>query len=248
MESCPPPDEPEERCRSILGAAVDARDTECVLAVLRHKGYERPSGKNNDLCMPLAIESNELGFVQALVAAKVKLYRDERNTLKPFWSPKHNALVLTCSLTDRFGSHLGRCGLLRLILSNLTEDDKRRISFATALGYIFDVFCKSDCEDHARYLLSEFAHILLDSQRLVVASANGQALAVRMLLEHGAVVRVRDEHVADDCYNALQAACLNDHLDVVRLLIQHGLKVNYVHSLHGTPLTSAWQSGHMRIG
>lgn len=70
MKSRPSPDEPKERCRSILGAAVDARDVGSVRVILAHDGYENSVGKDNALCMTLARTSGESEIVQALVAAK----------------------------------------------------------------------------------------------------------------------------------------------------------------------------------
>jgi hypothetical protein len=39
MESLPEADAPNERCQSLLGAAVDARDVTSVQAILAHRGY-----------------------------------------------------------------------------------------------------------------------------------------------------------------------------------------------------------------
>jgi hypothetical protein len=156
MDSNPNLDEPNERCRSILGAAIEARDVGSVRAVLKHGDCRKTLGKDNSICMTRAIESDELEIVQALVEAKALLYKAKTNTTTYYAVPKNNALLLACSEPYMFGSHLGPYGLLRLLLSSLSREDKVNESCIQALEFALEESCGSGDLEVFNLLKMEF--------------------------------------------------------------------------------------------
>jgi ankyrin repeat protein len=301
MESHPQPCEPKERCRSILGAAVDAQDIKSVLAVLSHKGYENSPGKDNALCITLATESNELEIVQALIAAGARPYKAKVSATKHHAAAKNNALMLASSQPDKFASSLGHFGLLRLLFGSLSSEEKVTDSCIMAVRFTLEETCKHGdlktfdlmisvlgaassrmlCEasssgnqqlvwsilqtgtqinelctisgeymtplvaaskaghEHiVRILIRQGADPGVRGSSLVPASANGHISIVRILLEYRIEVDATDPYAVIP-RNALQAACLKGHLDVARLLIQNGAKVDDIYFAQDTPLVLA---------
>jgi ankyrin repeat protein len=273
MESHPQPDEPNERCRSILGAAVDAQDIKSVLAILSHKGYEDSLGKDNALCVTLAIESDELEIVQALVAAKAKRYKAKVTAVNHYAAAKNNALVLAGSQPDKFASSLGRFGLLRLILGSLSGDDQATASCTTAIQYALEAVCKHGDLEVFHSICEGLTSFNTSSRMLFHASASGNQQLVQAVLKRGdprqgwplvwasagghtSIVRTLLEHGSDanaiDCrkrpyHSALQHACSKGHFDVARLLVQHGAQINNVWLVSETPLFMACELGHEKI-
>jgi ankyrin repeat protein len=71
------------------------------------------------------------------------------------------------------------------------------------------------------------------------AAAAGRAAAVKVLLEHGADVRLKDKDGQTAVYGAVAA----QHLQIVRLLLQHGCDINVTDNDGHTLLIVAAQSG-----
>ncbi|GAB7327580.1 hypothetical protein MBLNU13_g11434t1 [Cladosporium sp. NU13] len=239
MQSQPQPDEPEERCRSILGAAVDSRDVKSVQVVLSHKGYESSFGKDNGLCLTHAIESGELDIVQALVAAKVKPYKAHVNSVIHYAAAKNNALVSAGSQPDKFASSLGRFGLLRLLSGNLSSEDKDSYSYIKAVQYASEEVCKyGDLE--AFNSLWEGVTWPLDSFGVLFeASASGNQDLVRTILHRGVDV---NHSRGRERLTALHAASKAGHEDVVRVLLREGADPRI-----GSPMVCASAGGHASI-
>jgi ankyrin repeat protein len=244
MQSLPLADEPEERCRSILGAAVDARDIESVLAVLSHKGYEKSLGKDDGLCMAHAIESDELEIVQALVAAKSKPYKVKVSATKHHKSSKNNALVLAGSQPQKFASSLGRFGLLRLIFGSLSGEDKFIASCTNAVQYALEEICNHGDLDVFNLLYEWNTLLTVSSHMLCDASHSGNEQLVRSILRRG--VNINGEQ-ADKSHGRtttpLSAACEAGHEHIARLLLLEGAS----HQSIPCALIGASERGHERV-
>ena len=275
MQSQPRPYEPGERCRSILGAAVDSRDIKSVQAVLSYKGYESPLGKGNSLCITLAIESGELDIVQALAVAKVKPYKADVGSISHYAAAKNNALLSAGSQPDKFASTLGRFGLLRLLSGSLSSEDRGTNPYIMAVQYAMEEVCKyGDLE--AFNSLCEGITLPVDSiSMLVEASASGNQQLVCKILQrgvnvnyyrdyerrtalnaaskagHGDVVRVLLLRDADPSIGfPLKLASAGGHASVVHALLEHGVDVNATdpHSaLRHSALQYACMNGHLDI-
>lgn len=239
MQSQPQPDEPEERCRSILGAAVDSRDTKSVLAVLSHEGYENSLGKDNGICITHAIDNGELEIVQALVAAKAKPYKADVKLISHYAAAKNNALVSAGSQPEKFASSLGCFGLLRLLSGSLSSEDKGASSCIIAIQYASEEVCKyADLE--AFNLLSEGITSPGASHRMLMeASASGNQQLVRIILQRGVDVNQFNGYGR---LTALDAASKAGHEDVVRVLLLKDADPNL-----GCPLVLASAGGHASV-
>ena len=220
MESLPRPDEPEERHQSILGAAVDARDIKSVLVVLSHEGYENSLGKDKALCMTLAIENDEFEIVQALIEAKAKPYKVKVSAIEYYAATKNNAMALAASHPDKFNSSLGRFGLLRLMLSNLSDEDKSHQSCINALGYMMSELCKSGNLEECNSLYRGISPIATP-QMLCEASRSGNLQLVQSILKNG--IGINEQGILNRfTANALSVASQAGHEDVVRFLLREG--------------------------
>jgi hypothetical protein len=106
---------------------VGSRDIRSVRAALKRKGYENSLDRGNRICLALAIDGKSLEIVQALVEADAKPCRATRRptppVLSPLWAPKNNVLLFAASPQDKFGSSLGRFGLLSLLVGSLSDTD-----------------------------------------------------------------------------------------------------------------------------
>lgn len=77
---------------------------------------------------------------------------------------------------------------------------------------------------------------------LIGASTNGRAEAVKVLLEHGAVVDARDKKEEF----ALMAASLNDHTEVIEILLAHGARLDLTSQTKGkSALNAASEKGKL---
>jgi ankyrin repeat protein len=239
MQSRPQPEEPEERCRSILGAAVDSRDTKSVLAVLSQKGYENSLGKDNGICITHAIENGELGIVQALVAAKAKPYKVDAKSIKHYAAAKNNALVSAGSQPDKFASSLGRFGLLRLLSGSLSSEDRGTRSCIGAVEYASEEVCKYGDLEAFKLLPEVRASARASHLMLMEASATGNQQLVRTILQRGVHVNHVTGH---DHFTALSAASKAGHEDIVRVLLFEGADPRI-----GWPMAWASKGGHASV-
>jgi hypothetical protein len=250
MESLPEADAPDERCQSLLGAAVDARDVKSVQAVLAHKGYEQSLGKANRLCITLAIESDDFETVQALMEAQAKPYNDREIFNNHAEAPKNNALLAAALQPDRFGTSLGRFGLLRQLISNLSQADLENQWCMKALEKalvevcnsadkgLYDLLCakgvrlKGDMsvntsgsgnEDTARRVLevATWGHLRkIAGATLESASSTGYETIVRLLLHKYATTFANNG--ASLINIALRSASRDGYNNAVSLLLKHG--------------------------
>lgn len=226
METHPQPDEPGDRFRSIIGAAVDSRDLKSVLAILGHEGYEHSLGRDNGLCITHAIESDDLDIVQALVAAKSKPYRAKVVATKHHAAAKNNALLLAASQPDKFAPSLGRFGLLRLITGSLSREDKSSASCIEALKCALTEACRSGHVE-AFNLLSAASYMegasrsIISPYMLCEACRYGNRLLVQSVLNTGIAVDV-SYRSAVSLVTPLAAASQAGHEDIVHLLLLAG--------------------------
>lgn len=239
MQSQPQPDEPEERCRSILGAAIDSWDVKSVQAVLSHQGYVSSLGKDNGLCMAHAIDSGELGIVQALVAAKAKPYKAKIAARNIHAAAKNNALVSAGSQPDTFASTLGHFGLLRFLYGSLSSDDKATKSCTTAIHYALEEVCRHGDLEVFNLLCEGMTSFEASSRMLFEASVSGNQQLVRELLQKGAKVNQRS---GPENSSPLHAASKAGHEDIVRLLLSEGADPRI-----GWPLHWASVRGHTSV-
>jgi ankyrin repeat protein len=240
MESQPKPDEANERCRSILGAAIEARDIETVRAVLKHYDREEYLGKDNGILMSLAIESDDLEIVQALVAAKVKPYKANISLDKHYAAPKNNALMIAGSQPDKFASSLGRFGLLRLLFGSLSSEQKVTESCMKAVQHTLEETCRHGDLD--------MFHLMIDVLRassgrmLCEASSSGNQQLVWSILQTGIDVNEGDM-IRHEFVTPLVAASKAGHEHIVQFLLLEGADPKRTR----TPLVSASAEGHIAI-
>jgi ankyrin repeat protein len=78
---------------------------------------------------------------------------------------------------------------------------------------------------------------------IYIASREGLADVIRLLLQHNANVNATDD--ADNS-TALHLASLMGHVDITQILLDHGADINAI-SDHGTPLYRALISGHLEV-
>jgi ankyrin repeat protein len=230
MESRPRAAEIDERCWSILGAAVDSRDLSSVRAVLKHSGYKSSSGKDNRLCMTLAIESGELEMVQALVAANVKPYRLADVHYKSHLAIRNNALALAGSQPDRFSSDLGRFGLFRLLLGSLSEADRTQDACFHTLQFILEEACNIDRLEVFSLLQAEGISLRVTPQILSLATRTSDEQLVRSLLFTKFPNIPFEAHYSGTEWSvlveiAIEDACRAGHESIVRLLLLHGSNI-----------------------
>lgn len=240
MQSQPQPDEFDERCRSILGAAIDSWDVKSVQAVLSHQGYESSLGKDNGLCMSHAIDSGELGIVQALVAAKAKPYKANIAARNIHAAAKNNALVSAASQPDKFALTLGRFGLLRFLYGSLSSDDKATKSCITAIQYALEEVCRHGDLEVFNLLCEGMISLEASSCMLFIASASGSRQLVCELLQRGANVNQR--FGLEEFSTPLCVASEAGYEEIVRLLILEGADPNI-----DCPLRSASARGHASV-
>jgi hypothetical protein len=275
MESHPPSEEPHERCRSILGAAVDSRDTKSVQAVLMYNRYINSFGKDDSVCMTLAIESDELEIVQALVAAKAKPYKGKVSAATHHAAPKNNALVSAASQPDKFGSVLGRYGLLRLVAGSLSSEDRNNESCMKAFERaLMELRWNGDLEIvHSLYMHNHLpavpAHMFIEeirsgNQQMVQAIlqtgiplnkgyySNHAVTPLQAALEagHGHIVRCLPSKDLEGPLTLLEAS-EHGHITFVRLLLENGVDIEAASRLEGsetiTALQLACQNGRLAI-
>jgi ankyrin repeat protein len=214
MERLPEADAPHERCQSLLGAAVDARDVQSVRAILAHKGYEHSLGRAKGLCISLAIENNDFEIVQALVLAKAKPYNNQAGPLSYIWAPKNNALLIAALQPDKFCTSLGHFGLLRQLFSILSPVALKDGSCVQALKLALEAVCKSG--DREIFELLFVKGIKLTRDMLINACGSGNEELVRFLLE----AATADDLLAS-AVDALESAHSAGHKTIVRLLLQN---------------------------
>jgi ankyrin repeat protein len=273
MERLPEADAPHERCQSLLGAAVDARDVQSVRAILAHKGYEHSLGRAKWLCISLAIENNDFEIVQALVLAKAKPYNIKAGPLSYIWTPKNNALLVAALQPDKFCTSLGHFGLLRQLFSNLSPVALLDGSCVQALESALEAVCKSG--DRKIFELLFVKGVRLTRDMLINACGSGNEELVSLLLEitlpemvlpiavdvlesahsagHKTVVRLLLRNYATSVDRqgtllaniALMSAIRDGFKNAVSLLLKHGIDTETKEDFTGfTPLNRACRHGH----
>jgi ankyrin repeat protein len=240
MESQPKPDETNERCRSIIGAAIEARDVESVRAALKLYDREEYLGKDNGILMSLAIESDDLQIVQALVAARAKPYKTNISSHKYYAAPKNNALVLAGSQPDKFASSLGHFGLLRLLFGSLSSKEKVTEPCIKAVQYALEETCKHGDLDMFHLMIN--VPEAPSSRILIEASTSGNQQLVRSILKTGININSGDA-IGGGYVTPLVAASKAGHEHIVQFLILHGADPKRSRS----PLVSASAEGHVSI-
>jgi hypothetical protein len=275
MESLPEADAPYERCQSLLGAAVDARNVESVQAILEHNGYEHSLGSSFGVCLSHAIQSDDFEIVQALVRAKAKSYNDKVRSLNQMKAPKNNALLIAASQPDKFGKNLGHFGLFRQLVSGLSEADLantcclRALEMALVEVYktgdkeVFDLLRAKGvqltrslldaCVDGNEGLVSRLLEVTTCEDLCKVAGkvlesavSAGDESTVRLLLHKYATTSDKDGIVVANI--ALMSASRDGHKNAVFSLLNNGVDVETMGDLVGlTPLKLACRFGHFAV-
>jgi len=80
-------------------------------------------------------------------------------------------------------------------------------------------------------------------KKLLEASLKGQLEEVKLLIEVGADVNVKDEFG----YTPLMEASTNDQIEVIKLLIESGADVNAKNKFKNTALARAYMYGYEEI-
>jgi ankyrin repeat protein len=212
MKHLPKAEAPYERCQSLLGAAVEARDVKSVQVILAHKGYEHSLGKAKGLCVTHAIENDDLEIVQALVKAKARPYNNNVKSRNYYvGSPKNNALVIAASLPDKFSSSLGHFGLLRQLISGLSQTDLNKEYFKSFLDPALEEMYKTGDKELFDFLRAKDARLM---KGIVYASGNGNEGLVSHWLEVTTC-----ENLCEMARSTLQAASCAGHETIVRVLL-----------------------------
>jgi ankyrin repeat protein len=269
MESLPQADAPNERCSSVLGAAIESRDVQSVRAVLKHDGYEHSLGKGKRVCMALAIQIDELEMVHALTEAHAKPYNPKVEVTN------NNALVLAASSPDKFGPSPGRFGLLRLVTDSLSSADRANKFCVMALeGALLEVCKLGDlgmfrllcgkgvrptgemlrqvCHRRNEVLVRAILEAGIDGganeasdDALTVAASKGEENIVRLLLHEGAYLYTENGPRSGNA--GLVEASWKGHEAVVRLLLEHGAEVEARDRYEQSGLQAACHFGHIAI-
>jgi hypothetical protein len=183
---------------------------------LAHEGYEQSLGKTNGVCMALAIMSDDLEIVQALVEAKAKPYNDRMRSLKDLGSFPNNALLTAAALPDRFSSSLGHFGLLRLVFNSLSQEDLGTPCCTTALEIALVKLCKYGTRKMFDLLRVKGVRATVDM--LVRACSSNNEELVRVLLD-------ARTYQGRAFISALRVASSAGHVNIVRLLRHERAKI-----------------------
>jgi ankyrin repeat protein len=276
MKSMPEPDAPYERCQSLLGAAVDARNIESVQAVLEHNGYEHSLGSSSGICLAHAIQSNDFEIVQALVRAKAKPYNGKMRSRNQMKAPKNNALLIAASQPDKFGTSLGHFGLFRQLVSGLSQadldntwccmtalkmallevyktGDKELFDLLRAKGVMLTRDLLDACIHGNEGLVSHLLEVTtceylckVAGDILESAQSAGHDYIVRLLLHKYATTSNKDGLLVTNI--ALWSASRNGHKDAVSSLLKNGVDVDMKDQFTGlVALNMACRLGHFVV-
>lgn len=103
--------------------------------------------------------------------------------------------------------------------------------------FVFSMACKNGYFEMAKFLLEDGVDMdLIGEVAIMLASRNGHLKIINLFLVYGINEQLKNK--------ALLESCENDHLEIVKLLVQNGANVHY---LEERPLIVASSNGHADI-
>lgn len=219
----------------LLSAALQAEDCESARMTVAQSSSDCHHDKDNGLTLWQAVSNCDLETVKAVLEAKLKPYNPR--------AVSRTAIALAASNPDKFGSELGRFGLLRLLIRHISDADMKNAYCRSALTMALEKVCFKGDVDTSKELLAKGANAIgtIYYSPISGACASGNQALVLLLIQKG--VDLEDARGK----TALWHACGEGHELIVRSLLEQGANVDKRDRWGQSPLAAAVERDHVAV-
>ena len=230
---------------SPLHAAVAAQNLNIVQMLLR--GGAKPVNATGGLRTPLVLAAsyNDIEIVRALLAARADTADRAELDVALMESMQSNSIEIKQALIES-GATIWRtngprtrhalldaCERRRLAETRLILDVTRGSEIADGVmeGALSRIVAARDAEIFRIFL----DYVPLAQRRMVEACVVGSIESVQYLLSRG----LSADEDGETGFRPLHIAAWHSHLEIVKLLVDHGADIHHKHATIGTPLSAA---------